>query len=352
MSSDSSFPRPPKRRLEDRTDSDPAAIRVAGQADDDEASRSSERPLPLRRKKAEIGQVVEFPRPVSAKRRRAEAPAPKDAEPAPEPVDPTVRPTYLASELLRQDWFPRAPLARTLRWGALGLGTIGALGTIALGGTGLGPLVLASLLACAAVAGVVPIKPEQRGVALAVLGLAGAGFAGWWRMAHDPAAPLLAFSVILTASALLFRAAHRTSRMARVLVGIGLATIAAWLVLTGGLDALVVESFAWQHAVGPAARAMLGLVIVAGVLTFLDPNGHGGAWIVGAASIAWLGLDVTATMATGAWPVGGGAGETVGSRDWIATFAQPFVATLAAGGLCQVWVLTSRPAQQAAAQSE
>lgn len=393
MSSDSGFPRPPIRRIESRTQSDPHGTVVAsgkvasgkvasgqvasGQADA-EASSSSERPLPLRRRKDEVGQVVAFPRPVSAKRRRAE-PAPAEApgpdagdpqvsiepptvaeevsaEPVPAerapaqptvedqvPLDPGLRPAYLASELLREDWFPRCPLARTLRWGALGLGAAGAVGTVALGGTGFGPLMVASILACCALVGLVPLRPPPRGVALAVLGVLGIGFVGWVRMVDEPDVPLLAFGVTIASSALLFRAAHRTSRLARVLVAIGLTSVGAWLVLTGGLDALVVESFAWQHLVGPGVRVILGITVVAGVLTFLDPTGHGGAWIVGAALIGWLALDVSATMALGAWPLGGTSG---GEAVWVPTLAYPFLAALGAGGLCQVWVLASRPGPQ------
>ena len=365
MSSDSGFPRPPIRRIESRTQSDPhGSIIASGQADA-EASTSSERPLPLRRRKDEgrrdeVGQVVAFPRPVSAKRRRAEPPAETASdsgdpqvlgeapveEPAPiepisgeTPLDPALRPAYLASELLREDWFPRCPLARTLRWGALGLGAAGAVGTIALGGTALGPMVLASVLACCALAGLAPLSAPQRGVALAILGVVGTALVGWERIADEPDLPLLAFGVTLASSALLFRAAHRTSRLARVLVAIGLASVAAWLVLTGGLDALVVESFAWQHLVGPGVRAVLGITVVAGVLTFLDPTGHGGAWIVGAALIGWLALDVSAAMAVAAWPLDGASGEGV----WVPTLAYPFLTALGAGGLCQVWVLASRP---------
>lgn len=374
MSSDSGFPRPPIRRIDTRTQSDPHGTVVASGRADADASSSSERPLPLRRKKDEVGQVVAFPRPVSAKRRRAAPPDdPRDSgspqvsedevertpiePPAPEtratpepqidraddevPLDPALRPAYLASELLREDWFPRCPLARTLRWGALVMGAAGAVGTIVLGGTAFGPLVLASVLACCALAGLLPISAPQRGAALAVLGVVGTAFVGWVRVVDEPDVPLLAFGVTIASSALLFRAAHRTSRMARAMVAIGLVSVFAWLVLTGGLDALVVESFAWQHMVGPAVRIVLGITLVAGVLTFLDPTGHGGAWIVGGALIGWLALDVAATMAVAAWPLGGAPAGDEGV--WVATLVYPFLAALGAGGLCQVWVLASRP---------
>jgi hypothetical protein len=102
----------------------------------------------------------------------------------------------------------------------------------------------------------------------------------------------------------------------------------------------VVESFAWQDAAGPLARVVLGLALMGSVLTFLDPTGHGGAFIAGAALLGAFGVDALVTMAIAAWPERGDS--TLGVEGWVATFAYPFLAAIAAGGLCQVWVLVSR----------
>lgn len=373
--SDSSFPRPPARRIDSRID-DPRSRRVSVASDDgssvsgssvsessvsgssvdgtsnegsSEASRSSERPL--RRARNTVGEVVEFPRPVSQKRRRAESPAASLVlvdGPALDEAEPE-RPAYLASELLREDWFPYAPLQRTRRWSALILGAAGATGTIAFGGLSLEPLLLAAALACCAVVALFPLRAAHRGVTVALLGGSGLGYAAWTRFAHDPAAPLLTFGILLAASALLFRGAHRTSRLARVLVAVGLVTTAAWLALSGGLQALVVEQLVWQDAAGPAVRFLLGIALIASALTFLDPNGRGGAWIVAPILLACLGLEVLATLARAAWPLPGG--PTLAPQAWVATFATPFLAALAAGGLCQIWVLVSRTSDAPRASS-
>lgn len=350
--SDSSFPRPPARHIDSRLADPPSEPFVAASDEGSEASRSSERPL--RRERDAVAEVVAFPRPVSQKRRRAEAPTPSlvlvsdpaDHQEAAEPE----RPAYLASELLREDWFPFAPLHRTRRWGALTVGAAGAAGTIAFGGFGLDALLLAAALACCALVALLPLRASHRGIAVTLLGGSGVAYAAWTRFVHDPAAPLLTFGIVLAASALLFRGAHRTSRLARVLVAMGLTATAAWLALSGGLQALVVEQLVWQAAVGPAVRFLLGLALIAGALTFLDPNGRGGAWIVSPILLACLGFEVLATLAMATWPLPDG--PTLDRQAWVATFATPFLAALGAGGLCQVWVLVAGTADPPRASSE
>lgn len=378
MSSDSSFPHPPDRRgqsaqpqaeprggrvLDFRSDevSSPGTPVPAGtwaSADDEpDAARSTERALVVRRER-EVAQVVAFPRQPSTQKRKRVVLAGGDAQssardstpavgaPAEQPeADELERPAYLASELLKQDWYPRTPLARSLRWGALGIGAIGALGALVFGGVAGGGIALASVLALCAIAGGVPIAAQVRGVAIGVLGVAGTSVAGWMRMTdgHEPAAPLLVACITLSASALFFRAAHRTSRLARTLVGIGLGATACWLLVTGGLDALVVQTLAWEDWIFPVSRLLLGLVIVAALLTFLDPTGHGGAWVAGGAFLGWLALDTAATVALALSPLHGEAAIDLAQPAWLATLAFPFLAVLTAGGLCQVWVLASRP---------
>ncbi len=385
MSSDSSFPHSSDRRasspappraespgaqvLEFPTDelSSPGQPVPAGtwasvdEAGNEDPSRSTDRPV-TRRAAQEMAQVVAFPRNVGThKRRRAEPPAARESSGTQRTQTPRIGapvadvppvtdaeevelPAFLASELLKQDWYPKTPLCRSLRWGALGIGATGAIGVLGFGGLSAGALVLVGLLAACALAGALPLNAERRGVALAILGLAGTGCAGWMRMegGHDPAALLLVGCITLSASALFFRAAHRTSRFARTLVGVGLAATAAWLVLTGSLDALVVESLAWQDWISPASRIVLGLVVVATLLTFVDPTGHGGAWAAGGSFLGWMALDTAGVIALAAWPARGAGAIAFGHPAWLATLAFPFLAALTAGGLCQVWVLASR----------
>ena len=310
------------------------------------------------------GEVVEFPRQPTKTLRRRKAVKPSvdkrvgDASgtqttqlPTPSGAreTPPTRPRRLASELLKRDWHPRTPLRRTLRWGSTGLGTIGACGIVLLGGLAPEAIGLAGLFALCAVAGLAPLTPEARGGALALIGGAGLTWIGWIQAVDSAATPLLIACVTLTASALFFRAAHPVSRFARVLVGVGLFATASWIVLTGGIDALVVESLAWQAWLGPISRLGLGLVALLALVSFLDPSEHGGSWVAGFALLAWLALDVAGTVLVAAFPLRGVSGFEAGS--WIAPAAVPLFAAVAAGGLCQMWVMISaRTASRASSQ--
>lgn len=299
-------------------------------------------------------EVVEFPSPTSTQRRRRPEFARRSAEarareqtgtqrtrPSDEPGEED-RPRYLASELLQKEWFPRAPLRRTLRWGSVALGVLGVGTTFALGGLDGNAFGLVALFALCAVAGVVPLEAELRGAALGLIGASGAGWLGYLSSADGAGAatPLLIACVTLTVAALLFRAAHKTSKLARVLVGVGLVAVAGYLVLTGGVDAMVVESMAWQSWVVPVSRFLLIATVLLGALTFLDPTGHGGAWILGGSLLGWLALDACGSLLVATWPVRAPAAELTPER-LLVMGALPIFAAVTAGGLCQLLAFVS-----------
>lgn len=299
------------------------------------------------------GEVVEFPSPTSTQRRRRPEFARKSAEararkqsgtqpaqpPAEEPTEED-RPKYLASELLQRDWFPKTPLRRTLRWGSVVLGVLGVGTTFALGGLDGNAFGLVALFALCAVAGVVPLEAELRGAALGLIGASGAGWLGYLSAAEGGATPLLIACITLTVAALLFRAEHRKSRMARVLVGVGLTAIAGYLVLTGGLDGMIVQSLAWQSWVVPASRLVLAAAVLLGALTFLDPHGHGGAWLLGGSLLGWLALDACGSLLVATWPLRAPATELTHER-LLVMGALPIFAMVTAGGLCQLLAYVS-----------
>lgn len=315
----------------------------------------------------EGGEIVEFPpRPGTHRRRRPRVPGSgdpaqsplrrKDASgtrptQVPSPAEPPVleseevpRPAYLASELLKQDWWPRAPLCRTLRWGSIALGLFGIALALGLGGGGSHALGMAALFTACTLVGATPLSPNVRGMALAIVGIGGAAW-GAWELAVESQSldtPLLVGCVILSSSALFFRAAHRTSRLARVLAAIGLLATASWLVLTGGIDAMVIESLSWQAWIDPASRFLLGMVALLAVLSFLDPTGHGGAWVAGSALLGWLTLHSTAALVVRVFPMRAPPpGIEWDAEPWMALRTLPLFCAVAAGGLCQLWVLLS-----------
>ncbi len=266
------------------------------------------------------------------------------------------RPKFLASELLARDWTPAAPLRRTLRWGAIVVGTLGVVGMLTLGALAPEALGLTVLFALCAATGVAPLSPAARGSALALVGAAGAVAVGYLgHVTAQPAGtPLLIGCITLTASGLFFRAAHNRSRLARVLVAVGLLATAGWLVLTGGIDAVVVQSLEWQAWIQPSSRVLLGLIAVLTMLTFLDPSSHGGAWVAGFSLLAWLAIDAAGGGLLAVFPVRSAALD-LADAEWTVRAALPLFAAIAAGGLCQVWVMLSastRRSKPAASQTQ
>jgi hypothetical protein len=322
-----------------------------------DAAQSTERPV-RRTQRGDVAQVVEFPRaPVTQRRRRARAPGERGDEPSgrqsTQAFDPSVppqlgdedeRPKFLASELLKTNWFPRTPLKRTARGISLGLGAIGAIAVLLAGRASEDSWLLSGVLAACAVAGAVPMPPRFRGVCLAALGVSGVGVAGWTLYASgmDPAAPLQIACITLCAAALFFRAAHRTSRFARALVAVGLAAVAGWLLLAGGVEAFIVDSFAWQSWMLPGLRLLLAAVVLSSLLSFLDPTGDGGGWYAAAALLGWILLDAGGAIALALFPLHGPATD-IGAARMLATIAVPLVASIAAIGLAQVLAYASRP---------
>lgn len=298
------------------------------------------------------GEVVEFPRQPATRRRlkpTAEPPPPEDVSGtqvrhAPTETgavpDEAARPKFLASELLERDWWPAHPLRRTLRVGAVAIGVLGAIGAPVLGGLSTDSIGLGILFALCAAAGLVPLTANQRGCALAAVGATGASWVGWRALGNAASAgtALLIGCLILTSSALFFRAAHNRSRLARALVGIGLVATCVWLGLTGGVEGLVVESWDWQAWIGPGTRFLLAATVLLTVLTFLDPSGPGGSWVAGFALLAWLAIDVGGQLLLGLFPTRGFPLEPV-SLGITAKAALPLMVAVAAGGMSQVWVM-------------
>lgn len=332
------------------------SIVPAGTWADDASDESSERMLRPAGLPGEGGEVVEFPRsPSTAKRRRVQAPDVSGTQLTQAPVasgtkrrddEETVqRPRYLASELLRQDWWPKAPLERTNRWGAVAVGVGGLVGVIAMGGLAGSALGLAALFFLCAAVGLAPVEARVRGATLALVGGAGAGWVAWLSAQSDGAAtPLLVACAVLGASSLFYRAAHRKSRFARILVGLSLAAATSWLLFSGGVDGFVVETLAWQSWVGPISRLVLVVVLVSAALSFLDPTGHGGAWIAGFALLVWLALHSAGAMAVAAFPGRTLSDLALTDARWIATLALPLFCAVAAAGFCQVWAMLPRRA--------
>ncbi|AKF08161.1 hypothetical protein DB32_005310 [Sandaracinus amylolyticus] len=240
------------------------------------------------------------------------------------PVGP---PQWLASELLRER--PAAePMAWTSRGLALfaGAGVVTAAMTLAAGeAIHLG---IAGLGAAIALVAIAPLRFAMRAGAFAVLASLGLVVATMARSSPGGAEGLAAMGTTLLAAAQLLRWQNRASRFARAAMGVGVAVSASWLILDGGLDAMVVHAGGVDAWLGPAMRALLLVVLALSLLAFIDDSSDSGCrvwpWLV----LGWGALDGMVASAIGpAWNAAGAA-------------TTPLFAAVAAVGWMQVWATT------------
>ncbi len=239
------------------------------------------------------------------------------------------RPAWLASELLRER-LPAEPYARVSRVLAVATGGGGALFTAVFGGGSGAHLGLAGLFLAVAIAALAPLGFRMRASVFAVLASIGLVIATT-SVESGPGADvfgLVTLGTTLLAAAQLLRSIHRTSKFARAAMGLGIAVSASWLFLTGGLDAMVVQSTDWVAWCEPGARALLLVVLALSLLGFLDDTGDSGCrvwpWFV----LGWCGLHAVLAILA----------ESTGSD--VAILAAAFFGSVAAFGWMQVWATT------------
>jgi hypothetical protein len=241
--------------------------------------------------------------------------------------EPGPPPKWLASELLREN-VTDEPYGRTSRAAGALVGAAGAVAVVlevyelevALFGLIFGAVALVALL---------PMKFGLRAIGFTLLGTAGLVAAALWRTpAEGDEVGLASIGATLLAAAQLLRAVHRTSKFARVAMGLGIVVTGLWLVLGGGLDAMIVTSEQPELWLGPLVRALLVMVLAVSVLGFLDQHGDSGcrvwAWLV----LAWTALEAIVAIATG----------TSGSM--LGPIATPLFACVAALGWMQLFATT------------
>lgn len=265
-------------------------------------------------------QVVAFP---GQRERAGPAPAKEESQAG---LDPPPPPRYLASELLRDP-----PLAEPYGWTAR---TIGASGGIAGAAASLvlGPpdLAMAGIFAVIAGLAVLPLPFSLRSGGFAVAASIGLAIATWKRTggAEGESIGLAIMGTTLLAAAQLLRAIQRRSKFARVAMAVGVIGTAAWLVLDGGLDAMVVRDNSIEAWLGPLVRAALTIVLSLSLLGFLDDQGTSGTrvwpWLV----LGWSALEALLTIAM------------LGSDEAVATAATPVFSAVAALGWMQLWATT------------
>jgi hypothetical protein len=197
-----------------------------------------------------------------------------------EPVE-VKQPPFLASRSLAEDLTPKEPGKRTLRWLGVGLGAAGGCASLLVGGTDAPALAAAGGLFILAIIAALPLSYYARALAVSGLGATGLGFfsAGSRLRGERLDESLLAGAVFVLGAGLLFRAYHRGSRVARLVVVVGIAALAAWLVLSGGLGTLTHMDAAWQSWAPALPRVALALLGLISLLVFMDASTTAGGRI-------------------------------------------------------------------------
>ena len=233
-----------------------------------------------------------------------------------------VRPPVLASEALRRDLAPATPGAGFARSVALATGLAGmVLTAIVAGPHGFG-LPVGGALLVVALLGVVPLPYAARASALAAVAGSGLAVVSWHAFTVGVLGIeglILRIGVLVLGMALLFRAWHRASLLARALVALGIALCAGWLWMSQTFAALLVLEAAAQSWLGPVLSVALALLLMLSTLAFMDSRTTGGC-------VVWAGL-------TFGWSTAHGGVELL-RRIWQPGAAVPSLAELTA----DLWV--------------
>lgn len=282
--------------------------------------------------------------------------APLEAKPPsvapPESVHPTPavgqgaapRPPVLASEALRRDLTPSAPAPLLMRRSAVLVGSVGATQVLLWsGGQGIA-VPLAGAFAALAALGFAPMAYAARAAAIGTVAGSALGVAAFVETAatgrFEPL--VLAAGVTVLGAALLFRAWHRASWLARALTALGIAVCAGFLAMSEALQRLPIVDPSWQAWLPQVLQLVLVLLLLLSLLAFMDARSTGGcdAW-----AFSLLGWHVLFRgVETLAWrfPAGGvvvDAAEVAAQASGHAALqsAIPLLAGMFALALAQLW---------------
>jgi hypothetical protein len=104
---------------------------------------------------------------------------------------------------------------------------------------------------------------------------------------------------------LMFRGTYRASNVARALAGAGIVLGLVWFVGSGTIGGLAVMDTTWQSVAGATARLAFLLLILLGLLAFMDASTTAGGRTFGSVVLAWYGVFVLLELAVRRWPAPG-----------------------------------------------
>lgn len=264
--------------------------------------------------------------------------APPSAEPDP-PSAPR-RPPVLASEALRRDLMPRTPGRGLLRVFLLVLGTAGAGAVGPLAAAAPSALPVAGALAILALLGASPMPYAARAASVVAIGAAALTVTAAERIAAGggPVALVLDIGIVVLGAGLAFRAWHRASLVARLLVLVGVLVCGGWLWLTHAFTELTILDTKWQGWLPRVVPVLLTIVLMLSLLAFMDARSTGGSGAWAGALLVWYAIHQWARLAAESWLVGAMAPALAHLPPAVvaAGIAGPLFVALVAVGLAQL----------------
>lgn len=149
---------------------------------------------------------------------------------------------------------------------------------------------------------------------------------------------MLTVAVNLLATGLMFRAWHRASVVARIIVGAGIALSSLHLWMSGELQELTLSDITWQSWLPRIVVLVFCLLLLLSLLAFMDARSTGGASVWAAFMLIWQGLHSMVTIVHGAWPKGAADFDLarVSTDTLLAWTSTPLLSALLSIGLAQL----------------
>jgi hypothetical protein len=217
-------------------------------------------------------------------------------------------------------------------------------------GQGMG-LPLAGAFGGLALLGLPPMPYVGRAAAVVTVAATGLALV-IWADASSPGGPptiVLTFAVALLATGLHFRAWHRASMIARLIVSAGVLTGATFLWMSGDLADLTVFDTSWQSWLPRLVGLSFGILLMLSLLAFMDARSTGGAAVWAIFMVCWQAVHAAVDVLHSAWPKYMASPEfsRIPVNSLLASISTPLLTALFALGLAQLMAAglagTSRP---------
>ena len=215
-----------------------------------------------------------------------------------------VRPPVLASEALQRDLTPAEPAPLLLRFWSPVLGLLGVAATWLLTrGHGVGAP-LCGAFAALALLGIPRMPYAARAGAVATVAATGLVVVLWTDVGHAESGRMLVLTLTVNvlAAGLFFRAWHRASALARVMVALGILLGGSFLWMSEVFTQLTMVDTAWQSWAPRLVALPFGMLLMLSLLSFMNARTTAGATAWATFVLLWYALHATVKVLQSVWP--------------------------------------------------